>query len=246
MVRKSLFVPLLIVVLVLASGPVWAGGWSVATLDSLPGCLVAEEPLAIGFVVRQHGVHTLEGLAPVIVAFHEDSGEQVKIEAEEDTPGHYAAELVFPVGGTWTWSLSAFGPDQPMPLLAVLPADESCPAESERAQADDPEALAELGSALYTAKGCVVCHQHDQAGFETFASINFGPELTDYHGEPEFLCRWLDNPAGLKSKTAMPDLGLSGAEIEALIMFLNADAVTESEVAASGWCGDLLARALDK
>jgi mono/diheme cytochrome c family protein len=244
MFRKRLFLPLIVVILLLTITPINAGGWSVATLDSLPGCVAAEEPLAIGFVVRQHGVSVLEDLAPTVFASQEESGELFTITAEEDTPGHYAAELVFPVGGTWEWTISAFGPEQPMPSLAVLPSGENCPAESDIA--DDPEALVELGLSLFVSKGCVVCHQHDAASFDAFASINSGPDLTGYHSEPDFLCRWLDDPAGLKPGTYMPTLGLSGDEIEALIMFLNADAETNSEIPESGWCGDLLASAVDQ
>ncbi|MBI5959133.1 MAG: hypothetical protein HY866_10385 [Chloroflexi bacterium] len=244
MFRKPLILALLVTGLLLMISPVLAGGWSVATLDSLPACVVAEEPLEIGFMVRQHGVHILDELKPLIAADHDESGEQFRVEAVADGDGHYTAELVFPVEGQWDWRFQAFGPDQPLPVLTVLPAGESCPDESEAAEEDDPAVLVEQGLALFVAKGCVVCHQHDAAAFDAFESINVGPELTDYQSEPDFLCRWLDNPTALAAKTMMPDLGLSGTEIESLIMFLNATEDMEAETVTPGWCGDLLASAV--
>ena len=66
-----------------------------------------------------------------------------------------------------------------------------------------------------------------------------GPELTTYHGDTDFLCRWLDNPAARESGCATcPNLEPSGDEIEALIAFLSADS-DETLPAESGWCGDL-------
>lgn len=242
MSRKRLFLPIIAVLLLLTISPVQAGGWAVATLDSLPGCVVAEEPLEIGFVVRQHGITILEDLNPLISVYQKESNEQFTLTAEEDTPGHYAAELSFPVDGTWEWSINAFGIGQPMPSLDVLSSGEDCSEEVDLA--DDPAALVELGSDLFVAKGCTVCHQHDDVSFDTAALVNSGPNLTDYHNEPDLLCRWLHDPAGLKDGATMPTLDLSGEEIEALISFLNVDA--DYDLPEAGWCGDLLASAADE
>jgi cytochrome c1 len=38
--------------------------------------------------------------------------------------------------------------------------------------------------------------------------------------DPEFLAKWLDNPAAQKPGTTMPRLGLTGAEIDALVAYL--------------------------
>ena len=194
--------------------------------------------------MRQHGTHVLEDLKPEILATQSDSGRTVEVMAEEDSAGHYTAELTFPTDGEWEWILAAFGPQQPMPALTVLSADETCPDEDEDVVLTAEE-LAEQGANLFAAKGCVVCHQHDRSIVDDYESINMGPELTTYHGDTDFLCRWLDNPVALKADAYMPDLELSGDEIEALIAFLSADS-DETLPAESGWCGDLLASAAAK
>jgi cytochrome c2 len=209
----------------------------------------------IGFVVRQHGVTTLEGLSPTITASQPTTGEEIQVSVEEDAPGHYAAELTFPTEGVWDWLINAFGPEQPMPSLTALPPDATCeeaeleaPDTTESETSDTAEILAEQGAALFVAKGCVVCHQHDDAALDAYATINAGPELTDYAGDPAFLCRWLRDPSALKADTYMPTLGLAGDEIEALIAFLTADMEpsAEEDGLAPGWCDALVDASADE
>ncbi len=77
------------------------------------------------------------------------------------------------------------------------------------------------GKALFIAKGCAACHQHDEALiFDESSFISIGPNLTDYWGTPEFLGRWLSNPSSIRPQTNMPNLELDAAEIEALVVFL--------------------------
>ena len=82
---------------------------------------------------------------------------------------------------------------------------------------------AELGKELFVAKGCIVCHQHDalydvknQIGF----SYDGAPNLTDIKIDPDYLHRWLKDPAAIKPDTFMPTLGLNDREIDALVAFL--------------------------
>lgn len=78
------------------------------------------------------------------------------------------------------------------------------------------------GQALFLAKGCVICHQHDavrQARAE-FGEFSFGPDLTELKADPDFLRRWLKEPSAIKPDTFMPALGLSDAEIDSLVAFL--------------------------
>jgi len=98
--------------------PVFAGGWAVITLDSLPAGVVAGEPLIVGFTVLQHGRTPMTGLDPTITAtLHK---EQFVVHAEPDSkPDHYTATLSFPKEGEWEWSIQAFSMDQPMPVLNV-------------------------------------------------------------------------------------------------------------------------------
>ncbi len=78
------------------------------------------------------------------------------------------------------------------------------------------------GKALFIAKGCAACHQHDEALiFEEPPPI--GPNLTDYWGTPDLLGRLLSNPSSIRPETNMPNLELDAAEIEALVTFLIAE-----------------------
>ena len=99
--------------------PVFAGGWAVITLDELPTGVVAGEPFTIGFTVLQHGRTPMIDLEPTVTAGL-SSDEKLVVYAEpEGKPGHYAATLTFPKEGEWEWSIQAFSMDQPMPVLTV-------------------------------------------------------------------------------------------------------------------------------
>src|SRR5215208_3146534 len=99
--------------------PVFAGGWAVITLDELPVDVVAGEPLTIGFTVRQHGITLMDGLYPTVTA-RLPKGDSFLVNAEPDgTPGHYTATLTFPQEGDWEWAIQAFTMHQPMPVLHV-------------------------------------------------------------------------------------------------------------------------------
>jgi cytochrome c2 len=81
----------------------------------------------------------------------------------------------------------------------------------------------ELGRQLFVAKGCMVCHSHSETNKIRTYGVDIGPDLTNITASPEYLRMWLTNPLGVKSTATMPTLGLSDAEIEALIAFINAD-----------------------
>ena len=85
-----------------------------------------------------------------------------------------------------------------------------------------PLADAERGRRLFVAKGCVTCHLH-RAVNET--SIAVGPELTGRRFAPEYLARFLADPAAVipppSGAFGMPNLRLKPAEIAALTAFLN-------------------------
>ncbi len=78
----------------------------------------------------------------------------------------------------------------------------------------------QIGEALFVAKGCIFCHQNDNATMAT-NPFEVGPRLTDYRASAEFLRMWLADPAGVRPRTTMPNLELSDAEIELLIPFIN-------------------------
>ena len=118
-----------------------------------------------------------------------------------------AAALIFAGSG---WALAADiqnGLSQP-------PASESF--HNYRSQAD-------YGQALFIAKGCLTCHNHQDTNRNASMQVGIGPDLSDFQAEAAFLRRWLADPSAIKPDTAMPNLGLAEAEIEALVAFLNAE-----------------------
>lgn len=116
--KLSLF---LLVVLLFAAVPVFAGGWAVVTMDEMPGEIHAGEPTIFTFMVRQHGetpVHFLSGdeslpITPILQATNAETGDSVRVEAERgEEVGRFAVEVTFPSEGTWEWSIA------PNPLMA--------------------------------------------------------------------------------------------------------------------------------
>jgi cytochrome c oxidase subunit 2 len=86
-------------------------------------------------------------------------------------------------------------------------------------------ASAELGQALFVAKGCIVCHRHEavreiRKRFADFEDFTVGPDLPTLVNDPKVLHTWLKDPAAVKPGTQMPNLALKKTEIEALVAFL--------------------------
>ena len=82
----------------------------------------------------------------------------------------------------------------------------------------------ELGQQLFVAKGCITCHTNAKVSNSSdYWTIDFtgATNLTNFSASPEILRIRLKNPKDAKSDTQMPNLGLSDAEIEALIAFIN-------------------------
>ena len=112
--------------------------------------------------------------------------------------------------------------------LSLLTACAGASAASETAapdvQAATPDAQAasiERGRALFRNKGCVTCHTNTRVEGRTGVLGSVGPDLTAYTNDPDFLRRWLANPSAVRPGARMPNLRLSAAEIEDLIVFLN-------------------------
>ena len=105
---------------------VFAGGWAVATLDTLPPYATAGEPLEVGFMIRQHGQTPWSYDNVKVVARREDDGDTFTADARpEGAEGHYAATLNFPTSGTWRWEIETglYPERQPMPPLVVAASD---------------------------------------------------------------------------------------------------------------------------
>jgi nitric oxide reductase subunit C len=88
------------------------------------------------------------------------------------------------------------------------------------AQPEDP--LSE-GQRIYTQKGCSACHMVNGRG-----ATGPGPDLSQIGSQPydalpndpEFLEKWLENPAAQTPDTTMPRIALTDTEIEALVAYL--------------------------
>ncbi len=130
-----------------------AGGWAVATLDTMPK-FVAGQETTVGFTLRQHGNTLLAGIRPSQITFHNvESGQRLTFPApDEGSQGHYAARVSLPQAGTWEWSISAFG-DHPMPPVTATVTASALPVAL-TAPPDDravPLPLAALGMGLLAA-----------------------------------------------------------------------------------------------
>lgn len=81
------------------------------------------------------------------------------------------------------------------------------------------------GKALFSAKGCVMCHAHAAVKVQD-GPFGFGdvqpPNLSQKTYGAEYLRLWLHDPQTVKPQTQMPRLQLNDREIEALIAFLQA------------------------
>ena len=76
--------------------------------------------------------------------------------------------------------------------------------------------LAAQGATLFQSKGCTACHGRQGKGTAIAPSL----EGISTKYDPDYLSRWLKDPAAVKPGATMPNLGLSEAEIEALIAHL--------------------------
>jgi hypothetical protein len=94
------------VALIGPSGSASAGGWAVASLDSLP-TVTAGEAARIGFTILQHGVRPAELTDGVGVEIVREDGSVASFPARGDgVAGHYVATVTFPTAAdTYQWSI---------------------------------------------------------------------------------------------------------------------------------------------
>lgn len=204
--------------LLLPAAAHYAGGWAVITVEELPDYIVAGEPVALTFTVRQHGMTPLEGLRPHVVA--KAGKAETRVEATPVKAGQYTAMLNVPQPGEWTITIhSGFGPSKTtlLPLAAVASGTRALP----------PLPDAQRGRRLFVAKGCISCHLH--GAVDAGSPGNVGPELTARRYPAEYLSSILANPSIIRSTRAgappMPNLNLEQREIASLVAFINSDRV---------------------
>jgi mono/diheme cytochrome c family protein len=213
---KQLAATLTLCALVAGSIPVHAGGWGVVTLDELPARVIINQPVTLGFTLRQHGQHLLSH-QPGLVIFERVGEKALQFKTRSTkAEGHYTATVMLPTAGVWQWRVELFG-EHPMPPLTVT-------ATAARAARMTPTQLATLGKDLFLAKGCASCHTHqaitDSGQFSSAYGAGNAPNLTTPKFDAAYLRVWLKDPQAVKPQTQMPNLNLKADEIEALTAFL--------------------------
>lgn len=202
------------------------GGWAVVTVKDLPEYFVAGQQYTIEFQVRQHGRNLLGDLRPQLVVSGSDrrlggligGKDQTTIAAVARSPeGTYAATFTAPASERVFLTIrSGFGNNElrlyPQPVVA---AGTSRPAMS----------AMDRGQILFVAKGCNSCHASvDLVNRPANDVVTVGPALDGRRlgGARDYVIQKMKNPAS----QAMPDLGLSDAEVAALAAFLTGGTVT--------------------
>lgn len=195
--------------MVLAAIAALFGGWAVVTVEDLPDYIVAGKPVSLTFTVRQHGVRPLDGLTPIVEARSGSVQERAAATPGREA-GQYVASIAVPEAGPWTFTIhSGFHSSETtlLPLEAVAAGSRPLPVLSQTEQ----------GRRLFVAKGCATCHGGGVVG----------PDLAGMRLPPDFLKRFLANPAILASASnrafPMPNLNLKSGEIDALVAYLNAE-----------------------
>jgi hypothetical protein len=128
-----------------------AGGWSVTSLDYLPTNVVANQPLTVGFMIRQHGRTPWVSSGVQVRATPAQGGKTMTVKAMGDqTPGHYTATLTFPQAGTWHWAVASglFPEWQPMPDLQVQAAPTAAPVTADTIPSTFPLSLSLIAGTL--------------------------------------------------------------------------------------------------
>lgn len=87
------------------SAPASAGGWAVASLDTVPAA-TAGDSVDVGFTVLQHGQTPAVLDADVGIELVLDNGAIEFFPAIADgAPGHYVATVAFPESGSYEWNV---------------------------------------------------------------------------------------------------------------------------------------------
>lgn len=133
--RRRYVVGLLAIVAALALVvPVSAGGWTNVTLDTVPTSLQAGQNLALGFMVRQHGITPINNVSPTLKARNVATGESFSVSArQEGAVGHFVADVTFPSSGAWQWSVTpAPFPEVELGGVTILAAGAAAPQQTAR------------------------------------------------------------------------------------------------------------------
>ncbi len=198
------------------------GGWAVITVDQLPAALEAGGTTRVEFTLRQHGVTPLDDLAPT-VEIRGAGGKRVEVPATPSgRPGSYAAQVPVPAAGPATIRIESGWGRGRLSQLTLLPLPVAGAGQLAAATSQYPR-----GEQLFVAKGCGTCHVNGDlpAAAAENQSLEVGPDLTGRQLEAGYLRQRLMDPQSLppigQRMVRMPNLGLSPAEVEALVAYLS-------------------------
>ncbi|MGH2557616.1 MAG: cupredoxin domain-containing protein [Thermomicrobiales bacterium] len=130
-------VVVLIAGLMAFAAPAQAGGWATVFLDEDPPASVyANEPMTLGFMVKQHDVSPINVERAWLQATDRETGQEITADATQNgATGHYLVELTFPSPGSWKWMITpepfqgtAFGSMEVLAPGAAFPEAPSHPA----------------------------------------------------------------------------------------------------------------------
>jgi mono/diheme cytochrome c family protein len=202
-----------------------AGGWAVITVVNPPEYLEAGSTYQVQYMVRQHGVTLLTNLdgsvvvqpggspaAATPVTFRSQAG---------SVAGSYTTTIRVPDADRVTLSVKSGFSGNGWGDLTLMSIPVIRPGGVRPVTAD-----ADRGHQLFVAKGCGTCHVNGDVS--EFAQMNrvvgVGPELTGRRLEASYVRQRLTNPSSLPKlgdgPVRMPDLGLSPAEVTALVALL--------------------------
>jgi cytochrome c2 len=88
-----------------------------------------------------------------------------------------------------------------------------------------PDSLAARGQQVFVARKCYACHTMDEPSSPGKINLAESAGRDDVH-----LRRWLANPMAMKPRTIMPNQGLDGEEMNALIAFIRSLANPKSKL----------------
>ena len=186
-----------------------AGGWAVITVDDLPDVAEAGKPVALSYMVRQHGMTPLDRLNGEIEATSGKLTARGSVGPMPSSSGHYTASITLPSAGEWSITIrSGFGKSD----LTLLPLT----VVATGAGLARPVSDVDRGRRLFVAKGCETCH----------VQIGVGPKLDGKRFDSTYIAGFLANPTPPEpGKPAMPNLGLQPREIASLVAHLNGNRV---------------------
>ena len=189
-----------------------AGGWAVITLQNVPEYLIVDAPATLVYTVRQHGHTPMNGLPGRIEA--RQGATFVRALANRLPPdGTYAATITLPAAGRWTLGVVSGSGLLGDRLIIDVPA-------IARNSQPPVHTGVERGRVLFEGKGCVICHAHnDFSGTRSVNLLSLSKKAYTSGAVRTLLSGILARPADSSFGT-MPDLGLTGDEIDALAAFL--------------------------